>query len=453
MERILSWIRENPQFAALTFAVAVLVLVMTVLAVPMARAGMSLRPILWFLGFFGIVAGPQAVVHLIDGFVLRRAANEAKAKAASSAEPAAAPAAVETKGGSFAPVPWATVFGPDADPMLISDAKRGLDAILNEASEAKLSFRASGESALAARFASPAAAAKALNAYGNFFAFANVRGSDASGWTAQRHQGQGEWVHVVTAGPELYAWTAATREAVVANRVRVLGPWQDDEPRRASASGGAETPKPELVSDRLRRKLGVMLPIVGLNLIAAVFWFFKGSAWAARIDGSTAVRPAAEQILRGALLGVNKSDVPTTVTAQPDGTVEINWRYADARWFDLMRVHQMKRTNRLVLHFDERSHTVRVREYWSAFDASAGAGGLRLDWKAASGIQFFAYEHTRVFGAQLGPDGRPTGELSKAYTFNLQALKGPFIDVVTRSGWRWQPLTWNAPASLRWLTE
>jgi GTP cyclohydrolase II len=118
-----------------------------------------------------------------------------------------------------------------------------------------------------------------------------------------------------------------------------------------------------------------------------------------------------------------------------------------------MRVHQMKRTQRLVLHFNERDHTVRVREYWSAFDASAGLKDLRLDWKMATGIQFFAIEHKRVFGVQLGTDGKPTGELSKAYTFNLQELKAPIIEAVTRAGWTWQPVTWNAPAAFRWLTE
>jgi hypothetical protein len=145
--------------------------------------------------------------------------------------------------------------------------------------------------------------------------------------------------------------------------------------------------------------------------------------------------------------------VPTEVTERPDGAVEINWRYAEARWFDLMRMHRMRRTQRLVLHFDETSHTVRVREYWSAFDASADFRSLRLDWKAATGIQFFAFEHQRVFGVQLGPDGKPTGEMSKAYTFDLQALKQPIIDAVTNAGWHWQPLAWDAPPALRWLTE
>ena len=142
------------------------------------------------------------------------------------------------------------------------------------------------------------------------------------------------------------------------------------------------------------------------------------------------------------------------VVASPDGnTVDVSWRYADARWLDLMRAHEMRRTHKLVLGLDEHSHTARVREYWSAFDASAGLNELRLNWTVARGMQFFEFEHRRIFGVQLNASGKPTGELSKAYTFNLQELKQPIIEAVTVSGWTWQPVMWDAPKRLRWLTE
>ncbi len=442
MERFLSWIREHPQFAALAFVAAVLALLMTVLALALSRAGLSLRPLVWFLGFFLIVGGPQAVVHLLDGLVLQRGAAAVPRTPAPQAD--AGPAA-----GSRAPVPWATVFGPDADPALNVDAKAGLGAVVGEAEEARLSFNARGESALAARFVSPGAAQRALDRYGAFFAFAQASGSDAQGWTARRHQGQGEWVHVVTAGPELYAWTAADRSRVLAERERALGPVVD----RAAAVPAAAVIRSERVSERLTRRPALMAAIVALNLLAAGFWFFKGSAWAARIPAATVALPESASTLRAALLALNRPAVPTEVTVRPDGRLEVNWRYADARWFDLMRVHRMQRVHRLVLDLDERSRTVRVREYWSAFDASAGAQGGRLEWRAASGIQFFAFEHTRVVGAQLDADGRPTGELTRAYTFNLQDLKAPYIAAITQAGWRWQPVVWNAPEGLRWLTE
>jgi hypothetical protein len=442
MDRTLSWIRENPQFSAIIGFLVILTIVVTALGVSMARAGASLRPIVFFLGFVGIVAGPQAFVHLLDGFVLR------KARIQSEVTPETAP--IRTEPSRLNPVDWSIVFGPKADPTLITDAKRGLSQILGDAIEAKLSFNVDGESALAARFPSANAAAKALDIYGTFFAFDGAQGSDAHGWTARRHGGQGEWVHVVSAGPELYAWTGAEKKQVLANRARALGPVPDFVEATAKP---ADAPAANLVSNQLRSKVGLMSAFVCINLVVAVLWFFKGSAWAARIQGSEMARPASEQAVRSALLGINKTDVPTDVTLQPDGSIAVTWRYANARWFDLMRVHQMKRTQRLVLHFDERHHMVRVREYWSAFDASAGMKDLRLDWKMATGIQFFAIEHKRVFGVQLGADGKPTGELSKAYTFNLQELKAPIIEAVTRAGWTWQPVTWNAPAAFRWLTE
>lgn len=448
MERLLAWIRDNPHLAAVGFVLVVLAGLLGVLAILMQRSGLSLRPVLWFAGFFAIVAGPQAVVHLLDGYVQRSARSDTGRRASPAA---AAPATAGSARAELAPVAWTKVFGPDADPALTVDAKIGLAQVVGEAGEAKISFNARGESALAARFVSPALAHRAFDRYGTYFAFAQASGSDAAGWTARRHQGQGEWVHIVTAGPELYAWTAAERETVRANRVRALGPIPSE--AESVTGGNAGPPGPELVSQRLTRQTGLMLTIVTLNLLAAGLWFFKGSAWAARIEAPAVALTADAATLRHALLAVNQTPGASAVTVRPDGALEVNWRYADARWFDLMRVHRLKRAHRLVLFLDEASRTVRVREYWSAFGASAGPGGLVLDWKAATGIQFFALEHQRVFGAQLGPDGRPTGYMSKAYTFNPQELKAPLIAAVTGAGWRWQPVTWNTPESLRWLTE
>ena len=152
MERVLAWIRDNPQFAAVSFVVAVLVLIMTVLAITMTRAGVSLRPIVWFMGFFAIVAGPQTVVHLLDGFVLRRDRQERSRETVSSpvqgtrseSRPSLthAPSSNADQRGvtERAPVEWKRVFGPEADPDLVTDAKPGLAAIVGEAQEARLSF-------------------------------------------------------------------------------------------------------------------------------------------------------------------------------------------------------------------------------------------------------------------------------------------------------------------------
>jgi hypothetical protein len=155
-----------------------------------------------------------------------------------------------------------------------------------------------------------------------------------------------------------------------------------------------------------------MTAFLVINLALAVFWFFKASASSVRQPPQPGSRPEAVASLRDRLLALNQKEVPVQVTASPNNsdTLEITWRYADAQWLDLMRAHKMRRTHKLVLALNEHSHTARVREYWSAFDASAGPDDLRLNWTAAQGMQFFEFEHRHVFGVQLDTSGKPTGE-------------------------------------------
>jgi hypothetical protein len=159
-----------------------------------------------------------------------------------------------------------------------------------------------------------------------------------------------------------------------------------------------------------------------------------------------------DALLRQQLLAAFGEDSPVRASTAPGGAVTLDWNYADARWLDLMRLQRMKRTHRLILDLDEPAHTVRVREFWSELDASAGVDGARLAWRGQRGVQFYALEHRRVFGLQLDANGHPTGESSSAYTFDLQAMKAPAIAAVSRAGWRWQPTLLNAPSWLRWVT-
>ncbi|MBE2214773.1 MAG: hypothetical protein IAE82_12950 [Opitutaceae bacterium] len=438
--------REYPAVAGIAVFLTVSLGLVVLFGTLMMRSGASLKPLVFFIGFLAIVGGPQAIVHLLDAWAHARAVQVDAARPAVVAEPIGPTGAPPVQH----PVAWDAVFGADADPALIVDARLSLGEVLRDAVEARIAFRASGESALAARFPSAESAGAALNRYGTFFQFAEVSGSDAAGWTARRFAGQGEWNHVVTAGEELYAWTGSTRVAVESRREGALG--------ALSAAGGVvaapTAPSKQAVSTRLKQNTPVMVAFLVINVALATGWFFKASAWSARTGARAGVAVVDAGVLRDRLLELNRSGEPVSVSTGADGrTVEATWRYGDARWFDLMRLHQMNRTHRLVLSFDEAARVVRVREYWSAFDASAGADGLRFDWRAATGIQFFQVEHKRVFGAQVESDGSVSGRLSAAYTFDLQSLKAPLIDAVTGAGWTWQPVVWQAPAGLRWLTE
>ena len=117
-----------------------------------------------------------------------------------------------------------------------------------------------------------------------------------------------------------------------------------------------------------------------------------------------------------------------------------------------MGAQALRRTHRLQLRLDESRRRVRVTEYVSAVNASAGLGGLRLDWHKATGISFFEVRQDTVFGVQLDAYGRPMGALSRKIRFDLQALKRPAQELVLRAGWSWQPVLIDLPAPLHWLS-
>jgi hypothetical protein len=438
MERFFQWLRDYPALAGIAVFVCISLLLAVVLGGLMLKSGSSLKPLVFFFGFVAIIGVPQAVVHALDALAHHRAAGR-------EAEGFAGPGAREggSRGAdSLKPVPWEAVFGPGADPSLRTDPRKSLAMIFDDASAAGLSFSASGETALAARFPGAAEARAALQRYMAMFQFAQTSGSDQDGWTGRRHAGQGEWNHVVAAGNELYAWTGPTRESVEGARSRALGPMP--EASASVATGAAEGASRRAVSNRLRNNKPVMAAFVGINLVLAVAWFFKGSAWAARVAPSPGAMPINESSLRERLLALGGGELPLTIRSAADSSdLEIEWRYADARWLDFAGVHKRARAHKLRLSFNAPRREVRVREFWSAVDASAGPDGLNFSWRALSGIQFFQVDYTRVVGAQLDEKGRPTGALSGGYSFNLQEMKRPAIQAVTESGWTWQPVVWN----------
>lgn len=460
MNRLLSIFREYPAVAGVAVFLGVSVVLFVVLATMMRGTATGLRPLVFFFGFLAIVGGPQAVVHLMDAWAHRQGLVREAARSAAEASGASSAATVVSEGGvagvegGEGAVAWSKVFGADADPGLITDAKRGLEPVVGEALEARISFRQSGESALAARFEDAAAAARAMERYAEFFRFEGVTGNREAGWTARRHGGQGEWNHVVRRGRELYAWSGANRELVERRRVEVLGAMPEemvDEAPRAVAVGRASK---RAVSTRLSQQPRVALAFVAINLVLAVGWFFKAAAWCSRVSPEAGVVAVDGAGLRGRLLELGAGDGPMEVRAGGDGrSVEVTWRYADARWLDLMRANRLRRVHRLVLELDEAARKVRVREYWSAFDASAGLDGVRVAWKAAVGIQLFQVDHRKIAGVVLDANGRPTGEGGVTIRWDLQAMKAPVIAAVTGNGWTWQPVVWSGPAGLRWLTE
>src|SRR3546814_14485603 len=130
------------------------------------------------------------------------------------------------------------------------------------------------------------------------------------------------------------------------------------------------------------------------------FLFGRVASWASRVPAVTGMAPVAKEVLMQRLLALNEQDVPYSISrGNHDSELLIDWRYADAKWVDLMRVHGMNGTYRLVLRLDEGTHNVRAQALYPSFDWSAGRDHStdRLKWNASLASPFFEYRNEAHF--------------------------------------------------------
>jgi hypothetical protein len=194
----------------------------------------------------------------------------------------------------------------------------------------------------------------------------------------------------------------------------------------------------------------------GLSLYAflLVLYFFKGAAWAGIRPALPGIPPIPADELASRLESVNELDVPFQVEPGPGpGQWIARWRDEDARWADLARARGLRRTFRIRLTLDEPTGTVRATDEAAGYDWSAGREGANLEWKAVFGIVFFQYETQSTSGPGLDEKGRLTLRPDHPYTFDVNEMRSPLVETVTRSGWNWRPTVWQGPAWLRWFTE
>lgn len=403
-----------------------MVLVLTILGLMMAGAGVSLRPVV----FFVVLMGPLVAVFLAAQLVQARVPQAAFGGGGGLA----------VKDGKFAD--RQSVFGPGI--AMVRDARGGLPGILDEAEVAEAAVTLSGETVLAAQFPGRDQARRASAAYHEGFGFRDTSGSETKGWRATRMQG--DHVEMLLAGRNLFVWTGLTAEAAAARRAASKLP-ETVTPPAAAPLIPALQPLERLFSSKL-------MQFAGLIFMVAIYsiWFFKGSSWASssRPAPGTPALPVEELSRR--LLAVD--DVPVAFTVSPGRTSReffADWRYADAAWVDLARARKLRKVFRIRMILNESSHTVRTTDYTSEFDMSAGFDGASLAWKASMGIVFFQRQQETVFGLQLDGEGRSKAALSYSYKFDLNEMKVPIRAVVTGAGWTWRPTVLPGPTWLQWL--
>lgn len=437
--------RNNPGLGISLALLCAGALVCLALGFLMSRSGVSLRPIYWFAGLFSLIVVPQFLGHLY------RALHTSDSKLPISAAPdqlsqSASPAFTESA---------TRLFGPDADPQLIIDCRNAFGDVFANATFARFATLPSGESILLAQFNGYLAAEKAWVDYLRVSGLNRLdgKGDSQRGYVVTRPTG--DRAYVLHMQNRVGVWTGPN-DAAIRRRMITTG---FEIPRRAPLGDAApvsrsDSTRTEPTASTKPLATGWIAAGIALYAVVVVAYFFKGAAWAGTYPAKSGSAPIKANELAQRLEAINTLDVPFVLQRgnQPN-VLFATWRFADAKWIDLARARGMKRTLQIRLVLDERTATLRATDYWASLDWSTGRGGAAGQWNAAVGILFYFTEHQRVFGLQLDDQGNFKPDLTYPYTFNLNEMKSPLIDAVTRSGWNWRPTLWEGPSWLRWLTE
>ncbi len=427
-ERIILFVREYPAVCAVVLFVALTAAILSGLSLLMLRSGLSVKPMLFIAGFFALVAGPQGVVHLLDALLRPQTAAATGSRHAPT-----------TRSSLDDDAFFASLFGDAIDPQLVTDARVGLAAIVGEADAARIGYTTRGEAILGVRLpsseAAHAAQARAMAGFG-------IEGDPSADTIARRFGGSGEWTRMIVLGTDLCAWTAPSREAAVRlseRSLQALGADEPDPTQAASALRASNDRTP--LSRRLTARPLLMTLFLSVNLCAATLWFFRGSAWAARVPPRIDAPLLDLTALRQRIVASGAGDSLRRVVEEADGSITVEWSTADQRWIDLAGLHQINEIQRLVLRPDPQTRSVIVEEFTRRYDRSVGVAGVTFAWQAVRGIQFFRLEHSTRLGYAV--DGEAKGLEAIAITIDGQALKAPLIATITDAGWAWQPVVWQ----------
>jgi hypothetical protein len=387
------------------------------------------RALIFFAVFLAVVAVPQIILHALNYLY------------------PAPPAFVEDeevlRGSAAGFVQPALVLGKSVRPEFVRDARAVYPQVLQTAQVAQFGLTLSGASVLAARFATEDAATEAR--YALFRMLGKVDAEEiASGFWKFAWPQSGHNAIAGTAGRTFMMWVAPQSESLEALRSESRA---FRAPERVAHTGLAG-----LVDEVRGWPASRYAPLLIAYTLFVCWIYLRLVVWATEVSPRSVPAPASATALREKLLAVRFLNAPITIApGRKADQIVVDWKYADARWIDHARAHGMRKLHRLVLQLDEATQTVRGREYHSEGAWSAGMDGASIQWKASWEIVFYQYAHERVYGLQVGPDGKLTAALSYAYTFNLREMKDPIIAAVTAAGWRWKQVFLFLPPWLRWL--
>ena len=151
------------------------------------------------------------------------------------------------------------------------------------------------------------------------------------------------------------------------------------------------------------------------------------------------VEPVSREALSKKLMGMNHEEIPFKVSPSDKTDILIELKIVDAQWYEIFAKANLTKTYKVYLLLDDSTNEVRALERIGEVKWKAGVPSLSFSKSGFQGRTIAQKEFGKAY-AFKAPNPTSFGKVYE-YSFDVGDIKDPLIELVTKSGWSYVPVT------------
>ncbi len=150
------------------------------------------------------------------------------------------------------------------------------------------------------------------------------------------------------------------------------------------------------------------------------------------------VAPVSKDELAKKIMALGGEKVPFKLSGSDETDILVELKVVDAEWYEIFAKAGLEKTYRIYLLLSEPENEVRALEEIGEVSWKAGVPSINYSKSSFQGRTMVQKEFGTAYAFK---EAKPSsfGKVYK-YSFDVNNIKGPLIDVITKSGWSYVPV-------------
>lgn len=154
---------------------------------------------------------------------------------------------------------------------------------------------------------------------------------------------------------------------------------------------------------------------------------------------ASGVAPVSKDELTKRIMALGGEKVPFKLTGSDETDILVELKVVDAEWYEIFAKAGLEKTYRVYLLLSQSENEVRALEQIGEVSWKAGVPKISFSKSSFQGRTLVQKEFGTAYAFK---EAKPSsfGKVYE-YSFDVNDVKDPLIDVITKSGWSYVPVT------------